>query len=115
MATPLFVPVPTSASGGVENVTKQAIGAGASGAEIVLGNRQIFSIVAIAAATAAAPLNINVKFGVAGLSAAANTDMGLPFGTVFQFDTGEEFSSIRVFCNSTTAGCDLYVCKLTRT
>lgn len=99
-------PVPKSASGGIENVTQQSIGTGASGAEIAIGPRQYFMITAFATTTPTGASNICLKFGAAGLSAAAATDMGLPVsGPGFSvapviFGMGDEFSSIRVFNNT---------------
>ena len=114
MATFSAVFSPSSASGGVESVTKQTISAGASGAEIALGTNQLFAISSIASSTAAAPLNINLEFGPSGLGAATASDMGLPIGQVFTFDTSDEFKSVRVFNNATTGSVDVYVMKLKR-
>jgi hypothetical protein len=110
-------PVPKSGSGGIENVTTQSITTGASGAEIALGPRQYFMITAFAAATPTAASNINLKFGAAGLSAATASDMGLPVsGPGFSvapaiFGMGEEFTSIRIF-NNTSATVVIYVMLL---
>lgn len=106
---------PQSAAGGIENVTKvTALAAGASSSEISLGTNQLFAITGIASSTAAAPLNMNVEFGPAGLGAATAADMGLPLNQVFTFDTGEQFKSIRVYNNATTGAIDVYVMKLSK-
>jgi hypothetical protein len=116
LATFAAVFSPSSASGGVESVTKvSALAAGASSAEIVLGSNQLFAISSIASATAAAPFNINLEFGPPGLGAATASDMGLPVGQVFTFDMSDEFRSIRVFNNCATGPVDIYVLKLKRT
>lgn len=101
--------VPKSGSGGIENVTTQTITTGASGAEIALGPRQLFVVTAFAQAAGTTTNNINIKFGPAGLGAAAVTDMGFPIsGPTFSvapilLGTGEEFNSIRIFNNSTAS------------
>lgn len=120
MATFHAVWKPSDASGGIQHTVKVAsLAAGASSAEIVLGNNQIFSIVAFAQAVGTTTNNINLKFGVSGMSAAAATDMGLPCGTptsdagLQYFDTGDTFSSVRVF-NNTAQIVDVYICKMSR-
>lgn len=111
--------VPKSASGGIENVTKASPTTGASTAEIAIGPRQLFMLSAFAATTPTGLSNINLKFGPAGLSAAANTDIGLPIsGPGFSvsptfWETGDEFTSIRVF-NNTSATVDVYVTLINR-
>lgn len=117
MATFAAVFSPSSASGGVESVTKQTIAPAASGAEIALGTNQIFAISAIPVGTPGATTgaNINLEFGPAGLGAASAADMGLPVNQVFTFDMSDEFRSIRVFNNCTTTNVDVYVLKLKRT
>jgi hypothetical protein len=119
MATPQTVAVPMSATGGAENCVSQTITTGSSGAEIVIGNRTQFMITAFAQATGTTTNNINIKFGAAGLGAATVADFGLPIsGPTFSvspavFETGDEFSSIRIFNNS-TASVVVYVMKLNR-
>jgi hypothetical protein len=100
----------------VESVTKQTITPAASGAEIVLGQNQIFAITAIPVGTPGATTgaNINLEFGPTGLGAASAADMGLPVNQVFTFDTSEQFKSIRIFNNCTTTNVDVYVLKLSR-
>jgi hypothetical protein len=120
MATFHAVWKPTDAVGGIEQVSKSAaLAAAASTGEIVLGNNQIFSIVAYGTAVVATTNNINVRFGTSGMSAATNADMGLPCGTptsdaspIF-FDTGDSFDRIRVF-NNAAQPVDVYVCKMSR-
>jgi hypothetical protein len=110
---------PTDSTGGAQHTVKQTLTTGTSGAEISLGNNQIFMIVAFAAAAGTATNNINVRFGPTGLGAAAATDMGIPCGTPTSsasplfFDTGDTYQSIRVF-NNTAGSVDVYVCKMSR-
>ena len=117
MATPSIIPVPKSGSGGIENVTTQTISTGTSGAEIALGPRQIFMLTAFAASAPAGLENICLKFGPAGLGAAAATDMGLPCSSPsagsapIVFGTGDEFTSIRVY-NNTSASVTIWVMLL---
>lgn len=105
---------PKSGSGGIENVTVQSPTTGTSGAEITIGVRQYFMITAFALTTPTGASSIHLKFGPAGLSAAAATDMALPVsGPGFSvapmlFYTGDEFASIRIF-NNTSATVNIYV------
>lgn len=119
MALPQIIPIPKSATGGIENVTTQSLATATSGAEIALGPRQVFMLTAFAATTPTGASNINIKFGGTGLSAAAATDMALPIsGPGFSvapilFETGEEFSSIRIF-NNTSATVNVFVMLVNR-
>src|SRR6266481_5659862 len=119
MSTPMYIPTPKSATGGIENVTSQTITTGTSGAEIALGPRQQFIITAFAQAASTTTNNINLRFGPAGLGAATVADFGLPISgptfsyAPYMFDTGEEFSSIRIFNNS-TATVVVYVMLINR-
>lgn len=70
--------------------------AGASSAEIVLGTNRIFKISATGASNVLA-----IKFGNAGMGAAAATDYVLPPNTESFFDTGDAYSSIRIFGTGT--------------
>jgi hypothetical protein len=114
LQTSIFAPV--SASGGVEDVQKaSAIANGASSAEIVIGPRTIFAVVAMPTAGQSPNGYANIRFGPAGLAAATASDFGFPFGVVLTFDTGEEFNSIRLFNGSSVAGTvDFYVMRLSR-
>lgn len=95
---------PWSATGGIQDTTKvAALGAGASSSEIVLGNNVTFVVWGTQ--------QINVRYGPAGLGAAAATDFGIPANTMVITDTGEEFKSIRVFNNGASAA-DVYVMRL---
>lgn len=120
MAIQTFFPIPKSATGGLQNTTKvTALGAGTSSAEIVLGNYQLFMIAAYSPAAPTGTTNINIRFGPAGLGAATASDFGLPVsglttsGLPMIFDTGREFSSIRVF-NNTSGTVDIYVMLIQR-
>jgi len=79
------------------------IGAAASTGEIVLGKNAIFAINATA--------DINIKFGNAGMAAAAATDYRIPANQQTTLDTSDTFDRIRVF---STPGGNLSVQKLSR-
>lgn len=96
MAIQTHILVPGAASPSKTNVTGPA-----SSAEIVLGNRCIFLIVCDAA--------LNLKFGVAGMSAAAATDMLIPANFPMTFDTSDLWSSVRVFGTG-----NAYILKLSK-
>lgn len=120
MATFHAVWKPTDASGGIQHTVKVAgLTTVTSSAEIVLGNNQIFMIVAFANAVQTTTNNINLRFGQPGMSAATATDMGLPCGTPTSdasplfFDTGDSYTSIRIW-NNTAGPIDVYVCKMSR-
>lgn len=95
MAIQTHILVPGSASPTKTNV------AGASSAEVVLGNRCIFLIVCDAA--------LNLKFGVAGMGAAAATDMLIPANFPMTFDTSDLWSSVRIFGTG-----NAYILKLSK-
>lgn len=76
-----------------------------SSAEIVLGNNTIFAINATG--------DITIKFGVAGMTAAAATDFRVPANTMQVFDTGNLYSSVRVFNLAATAT-DIYIQPLSK-
>lgn len=106
--------VPKSASGGVENVQTQSLATATSGAEIVIGPRQLFAVTAFALTAPTGESAIHIKFGPAGLSAATASDMAFPTcGPTYSvlpiyLATGDEFNSIRIF-NNTSATVNVYV------
>ena len=79
------------------------LGAATSSAEIVLGTNRIFVINATA--------DVNIRFGNAGMVAAAATDYRIPSGQQITFDTGDAFGSIRIF---STPGATYFIQKLSR-
>lgn len=95
MAIQTHILVPGSASPSKTNVSA------ASSAEVVLGNRCIFLIVCDAA--------LNLKFGNAGMSAAAATDMLIPANFPMTFDTSDLWSSVRIFGTG-----NAYILKLSK-
>jgi hypothetical protein len=112
---------PYSASGGVSDCQKvTALAINTSSSEIVIGPRTIFSIYASRAAGSAAASDsgtVNFRLGPAGLGAATAADPGLPLNSgPFIIDTGEEFSSIRVFNNTGVTGAtiDVYIVRQAR-
>jgi hypothetical protein len=74
--------------GGSPAVTA-TLGANASSAEIVLGKNCIFLVVCVAAC--------QIKFGNTGMSAADATSQSIPSNYPMTFDTGDQFTSIRIF------------------
>lgn len=85
----VFIPANDSSSA--------SLGATTSTAEIVVGKNRIIVI--------SAAVDCTVKFGLAGMGAAALTDIPVWAKTYQRFDTGE-FDRIRVF--NTTAGAGQY-------
>jgi hypothetical protein len=89
MATFLTYAVPSGAA------ATTAAGTGASTGEIVLYKNALF-LFSVTGSTGA-----NIKFGNAGMPAAAATDFLVPNGTVVQFDLGTAYDRIRVFAAAT--------------
>lgn len=79
------------------------LGAAASSAEIVLGNRCVFLLVCSAAC--------QIKFGNTGMGAAAATDLLIPANVPMTFDTSDQFTSVRIF---STPGGNYSILKLTK-
>jgi hypothetical protein len=98
MAVQTFVP---TFSG--DAVVTATLGAAASTAEIVLGIQQLFLISSAG--------DFHVKFGNAGMAAAAATDFLFPANTVQTLYTGDHTDRIRVF---STAGGTYWIQKLDR-
>lgn len=69
--------------------TTATLGATSSSAEIVLGKNCIFLVVCAAAC--------QIKFGNSGMAAASATDQLIPSNYPMTFDTGDQFTSIRIF------------------
>lgn len=67
------------------------IGTGASTAEIVLGVNALFAVSTVGTTASF------IKFGNAGMAAAAATDFQLPPNSLTYFDTGAAFDRIRIF------------------
>lgn len=68
-----------------------SINAGASSAEIVIGNNQIFAINASG--------DVNIAFGNSGMAAASNSNFRVPSGVTAEYDTGSQNDRIRLFNN----------------
>jgi len=73
-------------------VTSQTL-AGASGAEILVGNNAIIAVSGSAIG--------QIKFGDTGMGAAAATDFNIPANTIAYFDMGDHFSAVRIFGTGT--------------
>lgn len=87
MAVQTFVSIPA------QQATITATLAGASSAEIILGQNVIFEIVASAA--------MNVAFGVSGMAAASASNFQLPANVIHRWDTGNYNDRIRIFGTGT--------------
>jgi hypothetical protein len=91
--------------GGAGATKVAALASGTSSAETLVGQNQIFAI--------NATKDITVKFGVAGMSAAAATDFRVPANSTMTFDMGHPFTHVRVF-NLDAAAVDVYILPLCR-
>lgn len=87
------------------------LGASASTAELLLGPQQIFVISGRGASGASASLHI--RFGRTGMAAAAATDFFVPACAMPTFDTGSEFTHVRVF-NPNAGAIDVHILKLSK-
>lgn len=88
------------------NETSSAsLAATTSTAEIVLAKDTIFAVNATA--------DINIKFGVSGMSAAASTDFRIPAGTTATFDLGYAYDRIRLY-NAGAASLNYFILPLSR-
>ena len=82
-------------------VTKiAALAATTSSTEQAIGANQIFTVVATD--------DCHLKFGVAGMAAAANTDAYIAQKSKEMYDMGREFTHIRIY-NPTVAAIDVYI------
>src|SRR5581483_3464364 len=73
--------------------------------EQALGTNVVFAI--------NADQDITIKFGIAGMAAAATTDFRIPQNQTFTFFTGRNFDRIRVFNQSGSTAANVYIQPLT--
>ena len=91
---------------GKERGTKiAALGIGASSTEQSLGKHAIFSI--------NSDVDITIRFGIAGMSAADTTDFRIPANTSPVWYLGDAFTHIRVF-NQDAGTANVYFLTLSR-
>jgi hypothetical protein len=98
MAVFAATPVPAG-----ELCVSATLAAAGASAEIVLGTNRLFKINATG--------DINIRFGNAGMVAAAATDYRVPGNTEQIWDTGDAFGSVRLF---STPGATYFIQKLSR-
>jgi uncharacterized cupredoxin-like copper-binding protein len=82
-----------------------ALATGTSSTEQAFGNNEIIAINATS--------DVSVKFGPAGLGAAAATDFRIPSGTTMVFDLGRQWTSVR-FWNLGAGNTDIYIMVLSK-
>jgi hypothetical protein len=82
-----------------------ALATGQSTAEIALGPNRIFAI--------NADQDITIKFGNAGMTAAAGTEYRIPANQQTTFDTGANVNSIRLW-NLAATNANIYIILLSR-
>lgn len=96
--TSIFVPVGGSTTGSTTADLNGTVTSAASSAEIVLGRYQLFAINANG--------DINIRFGNAGMPAAAATDYRIPNSTTAVYQVPEQWDRCRIY--NTGAGTITY-------
>jgi hypothetical protein len=87
--TSIFVPVGGSTAGATTADINATLATVTSSAEIVLGRYQLFAINANG--------DINIRFGGAGMPAAAATDFRIPNGVVATYQVPVQWDRMRIF------------------
>lgn len=85
----IFVPAGASTSGSTTADKNGTIATVTSSAEIVLGRYQIFAINATG--------DINIRFGNAGMPAAAATDFRIPSGVIATYQIPAQYDRFRLY------------------
>lgn len=92
--TSIFVPVGGSTAGSTTADINGTVLAATSSAEIVLSRYQLFAINANG--------DINIRFGSAGMPAAAATDFRIPANVVATYQVPQQWDRFRLFNNGAT-------------
>lgn len=58
--------------------------------------------------------DITIKFGTAGMAAAAATDFRIPANQTYVYDLGRNFDRVRVFNLSSTTAANIFIQPLSR-